>query len=458
MIVRNAAANAAGVVVPALVAIAATPMLIRVLGSAVYGMLSLQLAVLILFGVNDFGISRAIVLVAVGEGGFASPAQRAATVEAGLQLSMTLGTVLLAASFLVIGTARAIVPSSSDIVISSLLTVASASLSLLTLPLRASMEVEERFVLLNVWRTVATALLFLAPLGAALIQPTLTATAIGLLLSRILVLGGYLRVARAVDVRHLLDGFPAFLERLRHRQIGPLHRLLLRRGGWLGLAGLISTFIGYSDRFVLGAIGTAADVGHYVVASELVTKLWLIVGALTIAATPRLAAAWERPESNDFGRLFPRYYWAVAGIAVMSHAFLIGVGDAFLKLWLGHAGYAPIIAQVMKILSIGISLNCMSQTNATLVNIARRERSGATVQMIFLPVTIGLLAAGVWLAGPVGAAWALTLRLVIDAFVFRYVVHRQVGAAGRHGVRTWQLGAMLVLLLAIYFADRWLRW
>gem|GEM_PF-6409374 len=457
IIVRNTIANALGVIVPAAVAIAATPLLVQALGTAEYGILSIQMAILVMLGVNDFGISRAIVLVSIGEGGFHSPANRIATAEAGLQLSVSLAIAIIVFGMLGCALTFAIVPSQPDVVASTLLTVLSAGISIVTLPLRASMEVEERFVILNIWRSVATSLLFGAPLLAALITPTLTAAAIGLLLSRIIVLAGYAVFAENRPIRAVGGAYGEFVAGLRRRHVGGVHKTLIRRGLWLGIAGLASTFIGYSDRFVLSVFTRATDVGHYVIASELVTKLWLVVGALTIAATPRLAAAWESGDPDSFDAFFRRFAGAIAATALASHLFLVTAGDFLLRKWLG-SGFAPVITQIVHILSIGISLNCVSQANFTLVNIGRRERSAAAVQFVYLPITVVSLAVGIRLAGPVGAAWAFTARLVLDAFVIRWLVHKQIGDTDRHGVRSWQLGVLLGLLIAIYFVgELWPR-
>ncbi len=451
-ITRNAIANAAGVVLPAVVAIAATPLLIHALGTARYGILSLQLAALVLLGVNDFGISRAIVLVAVGRGGFGAADIRQATTEAGLHLSISLALVMALVGVGAILTAFIFVGDQNDLLISSLLTVISAALSLVTLPLRANMEVEERFFILNIWRTIATSLLFVAPLAAILVVPSLTSAAIGLLISRLVVLSGFMFVSRQRPLAQIASSYMTFIEELWRRRLSDIHMTLIRRGAWLGLGGLLSTFIGYSDRFVLASLASATAVGHYVVASELTTKLWLIVGALSIAATPRLAAAWKDDGHSQFNRFFAGFAGAIATIALASHIFLIVLGEKLLQLWLGTA-YAPIIYEIVKILSIGISLNCLAQANYILLVIGRRERSGAILQLVSLPITILALSIGAWKAGAVGAAWAFTIRLAIDAFVVRWIVNHQIDLGGRHGVRAWLLALFGLVLIAIYFAD-----
>src|SRR5690606_33615505 len=69
-----------------------------------------------------------------------------------------------------------------------------------------------------------------------------------------------------------------------------LRRLFLHKAGWLGLTNVLSMLTAYLDRFVLGFFGSAVAVGQYVIAQEVVTKLWIAIGAVTSAATPRLAS------------------------------------------------------------------------------------------------------------------------------------------------------------------------
>ena len=50
-------------------------------------------------------------------------------------------------------------------------------------------------------------------------------------------------------------------------------------GGWITVSNVISPFMGYVDRFLIGAIISSAAITYYVTPNDMVTKLWIIPGA-----------------------------------------------------------------------------------------------------------------------------------------------------------------------------------
>lgn len=451
---RNAIFNLAGVVLPAVVALLCTPPLLKAIGPTLFGMASIQLAVLVLVSVNDFGISRAVVLVAIERGGFHATGQRLAAVRAGIELVMLIALLVLAISVLgYLGGIAVGMGAHDDRLLSWLLVGVAAAISLPTLPLRARLEIEERFGILNLLRSFGSSLLFAAPLLAAWIHPSLTAIGIAHVLSRLLLLLLFAAVSGFGMLGGMQHAIPRIVAARKHlAQSLPMHAALIRRGGWLGLAGFTSMIIGYADRFVLGIVLGAVSVANYAVASELATKVWLVVGAFTAAATPRIAGGMARTldgvtaeENTQWKTHFRLLALAVTATALFSHGVFSFGGKPLLSLWLGKA-FHPEMTTLLAILSFGIAVNCISQLNYLLLVVKGGERAAAKLQFIVLPVTIVTSAITARFWGPAGVAAAFSLRLIADAMVIRYLLDRRVADIG---ISYRQIILMTLLCLAM---------
>lgn len=421
----NSAFNLMGVVIPAIVAVVATPLLLGSLGVDRFGIFSIQLAILVLLGTNDFGVSRAIVLLAIQRGGFDQEKQRLETVQAGLHLAIAFGMLILVAGIVILAAANFFHPLDTETLVSTFLVMPSATLSLVTLPLRASMEIKEEFLIINILRTVATSLLFLAPLLALSIHPTLVSAGFGLLVSRIFILFCF-----AVTVERKLwagfaSSFSVSVKTAMTSHFPDPHLGLLKKAGWLGSAGLISMIMTYSDRFLISMILGAAATGIYAVASELTTKLWLVIGAITVAATPRIASDWQRDEFMQVKKTLVLLSAVICLFTFSAHALLIYDTDRIFSLWLGNK-FDTRMAEIAQILSIGISISCFNQVAYLLLIIAKKERECTYLQLFNFPVSLLLCIIFTKYFGIIGAAWAFTLRLMVDAIVVQVLHYRLI--------------------------------
>lgn len=424
--------NLLGVALPALIAIVSIPPLLEALGPADFGLLSIQLGVLVLVGVNDFGVSRAVVLVAIDRGGFQNVAERIAVVGAGLSLILPASALLLFAGLaLLIGADILANGAHAANLISWSLVLASSALALPTLPLRASMEVAERFGALNLLRSMAASLLFLAPLIAVQFAPTLIAATAGLVISRIVVLVAFALDAGTPVRRSVKEALDDLRRDARERRLAPLQAELVRRGGWLGAAGTASTLLTYVERFALGLVLGAAAVANFVIAAELATKLWLIVGAFLAAATPRIASGWSGRVGGSFRGDFRLLAVSVLFVALAFHGAILFGGDTILRFWLTDQ-YDPAMSELLRILSIGVTMSCLSQVNYLLLVISGRERVAAFLSMFWLAPSVIVSLAAAHAFGAPGVAWTFAFRHLADVFLVKLLVAR----AGEPGLQS----------------------
>jgi O-antigen/teichoic acid export membrane protein len=446
---QNSLLNISGVLIPASIAIVSTPILLRNLGPEAFGVFSLQLAVLILIGVNDFGVSRAVTLEAVARGGFSAPERLSRVVWAGIHIVTAIALLVVVASTVALFVSWLSFPLSLDHKISWGLLGPAAAISLVTLPLRAALEVQERFATANLLRIIGSSLLFAAPAMASFIEANTATTSLAMLFSRFA-----LSVLAIISTRRIMaQSKPAHFLRIVFGFFAgnstELHTTLLRRGGWLGSAGIASTLISYVDRFALGIFTAAVFVSHYVVASELVTKIWLVTGALTAAMTPRIAHYWNVKDEGGFSSLIFALLISHLTISLVSHICFVFFGDTIMRAWLGEQ-YDPSMAAFLAILSIGIAVNGISLSNYLTLVLCGRERELAGLQFIALPVTAiaSFIAVKYW--GAIGVAWVFTCRLIVDVFIVRALLRRTDWPGGGVGASFAGIALWVFLMGAIY--------
>lgn len=446
--IRDPLANGLGIVAPATAAVALTPFLLGRMGSEMFGLFAIQLAALTILSVNDFGISRAIVLVGIARAGSSNRVMRVRTALAGLHLVATLAVLIAAVGGMALIVMVLVAP--ADLIVSSLLVLASGLISLVILPLRASMEVERRFVVLNLLRGAGSAALFVGPAAALSVDTSLTACALAWLVTRLLLLAGFV-VASGIPVWRATGRHGArYLAGLRTLRLPELHSELVRRGSWLGLAGMLSLILGYIDRFVTGFIAGPAAVASYTVASELASKVWLVIGAFTNAETPRIASHWDA-SARRFDRGALRFITAIAFIiSAGTAASVLVASDWVLQVWLGD-NVQPDMAPILRLLALGVAMNCLTQVNFLVLMIGGGERAGATLMAWMLPLTAIATVVAVKLYGPIGAAAVFALRLFVDSMAIRRLVIIRIGT--HDGLSTGVLVSWGLLLFAGWAAQ-----
>jgi O-antigen/teichoic acid export membrane protein len=438
---RNIASNIVGTILPALAALVAVPSLLERLGIEGFGVFSMQVAALFFFGLADFGISRAIVLLSFdppfsGQDGWRGP------YAIGMRY-----TAMLAAAVIALGAVATAVLwhwqptriAPQDLAWSTGLVFVSAAVMLLTQPPRAVLEAQQRFFLANLIRGPSAAAIFLAPLAAFAIETSLTSAGLAILLTRVLSALAYLAAC----------GSPWPHEAAAPAPAPELRSAFLRKAGWLGLTNLVSMLIGYADRFVLALFTSAAAVGQYVIAQEVVTKLWIASGAVISAGMPRLAA--QRSELNSdalrgTGRHLRAAMWA---LGVAPAAILILFAEPLLRLWL-RGSFDPAAVLPLQIMAIGVGVNNLTQINFALLQVHGGEQRGALLQVFHL-VFLGLaLAVLVPAFGISGAALAFSSRLLLDALLVRLLLRSTSREAEGAGVGLGMQLACAALLIGLF--------
>ncbi len=219
-----------------------------------------------------------------------------------------------------------------------------------------------------------------------------------------------------------------------------LLRELFSYGGWISVSNLLAPILTTVDRMVIGSVLSVEAVAFYSVPFNLVTRVSIIPGALTTSLFPKFA----RKDSNDGGKMASEAVIALA--AIMTPLIVSGILalPTFMRLWVG-AAFAAHAAPVGVIFLLGLWFNGLANVPYGLLQANNRPDLTAKFHAVELLPFLSIVWFGVSYFGLTGAAWAWTIRVIIDAVLLFY-------AAGqlRHWLKV--VPCIVILVVAPFFA------
>jgi O-antigen/teichoic acid export membrane protein len=270
--------------------------------------------------------------------------------------------------------------------------------------LRSALEATQRFDLVSLIRTPATAATFVVPAALVPFGVGLVGIVSTLGVTRVLA-----SLASMIALRRTIPGFRWSLA----RTAVPL-RDLLRYGGWVAVSNAVNPVLMYLDRFLLGSLAGVAAVGYYAPPYEAVTRLLIIPGGLTTALFPRFSVLLAHGKTQEARTLMRKSLAALALLFLLAATVLVIFAAPLLELWLG-APFARQGAMAMRILGVAVFVNALAHVPNIWLYAAGRPDLPAKFQLLELPpyvLTTWVLVAK-W--GVTGAAGAWSLRVGFDA-------------------------------------------
>lgn len=410
-LIRHTVFNLIGLGAPLLVAVGTIPVLIHALGPGRFGLLTLIWAVVSYFGLFDLGLGRALtqqlaVVFARHEHKKVGPLVATATVLMAA-LGVLAGVLMAAGASWGVGLIHD-VPDRQEAVAAVYAMALAMPFIVLTSGFRGILEARHAFGIVNLIRLPMGLFTFLGPLAVVLYgggQPRLDYIAWVLVAGRLIACGVHAYYAWRVLPR----------ERSALIWQAGLLKPLCISGGWLTVSNIISPFMGYVDRFVIGAIVSASAVAYYATPHELATKLWIVPGALTAVLFPAFAAQMARRDEQTWALFKKAVYWLFLALLPVTVTLTLFARE-LLALWISPE-FADHSAVLLQVFAIGILINCLAHVPFTLIQSAGAPRLTALAHLIELPF---FLAALWWLTsthGALGAAIAWLLRMVVDTLL-----------------------------------------
>ncbi|MBR0657819.1 flippase [Neoroseomonas oryzicola] len=408
--------NALGRAVPLMVALVLTPMLVHLLGTERWGLFTLALAMVGIFGVFDLGLGMALtraVSERIGEGRLSdTPSLIGATIYGLLGLSAVMAAIAWTLMPLLVGRVLLVPESLQAEAISAFRVLAlAAPLVVLNAALWGVLAAWQRFRVANLVNMPVSIFYALGPVIALLIWDSLAAAIVSVVLVRLASGLAYAALAWK-DVPGLGLNRPRF----------GLLRPLLRQGGWMSLSGALTQVLLYADRFLIGSLIGLTAVAFYATPLDLVMRMWILPVAVAQTLLPAIASAY-RTAPEQTALLLRRGALMVAGLALPACLGIVALAWTLLWLWLGTT-FADGSGMVLRILGAGIFFSCVAFVPGTFLDAIGRPNVTATFSLaqaaVFLPLGAGLLL----LMGIEGAAIAWALRAATDCFGrFMLVAH-----------------------------------
>jgi O-antigen/teichoic acid export membrane protein len=443
LLARNAVWNLMGNGAPMVVAVFCIPVLIRGLGKDRFGVLAMAWALIGYASLFDLGLGRALTQLVAKKLGAGEERQVPSLVWTSLLLMLILGlagtvVIVLASPWLVHRVLNVPAALQAETLQSFYLLGLSIPVVINTAGLRGLLEAYQRFGLINALRIPMGVFSFAGPLLALPFSRSLVPVVA-------ILLGGRL-IAWAAHLLLCLRVLPELRKRIAWERaaVGPL----LRFGGWMTVSNIVGPLMVTLDRFVVGARLSVTAVAYYATPFELITKFWLIPGALVGVMFPAFSTGFVRDRDRTaslYGRSVKYLLLTLLSIILL----IVVLAQDGLKLWLGPE-FAKNSFRVLQWLAIGVFINSLAQVPFAFLQGVGRPDLTAKLHLAELPLYLILLWWLIGTRGIEGAAIAWVARVTVDTLILFGLARRLLPGSGPIRLRTAFLpcGALLILALA----------
>lgn len=402
-IIKNSIWNVAGYIVPAIITIPALGLLGRVLGAEMFGVFTLALAIVGYASIFDVGLTRAVIReISIFRDELEEKKKIISTASVLVIIMGIIAALIIYACSDAITNLLKISPALHIHVVNSLKILAlSIPLFLITQIWLAILEGEERFGILNVYKSITGSLLSLLPVVFIYIKPELEYAIAGLVISRLFCL----IIAFFLCKRIVIEAKLSFS--------GPTLKRLLMFGGWITVSNIISPLMAYFDRFIVSNQLGAAVVAFYTAPSEAVARLGIIPGAFARAIFPRLSASKSAHDRKRNKKLV-----TILLLLITLPILLVGIvaGNWLMVLWMGPA-FAGMSATVLSVLLVGFVFNSLAQVPFASIQSRGYARITAYIHLFELVPYLIMLFYLIKGYGILGAAYAWTIRMAVDCIL-----------------------------------------
>ncbi|MGV2909813.1 flippase [Achromobacter sp. AGC25] len=406
-LVRHSLYNLMGLGLPLVVAVFSIPVLIKELGDARFGLLTLIWAVVSYLSLFDLGLGRALTqqlaVMLAGKERHRVGALVVTAITVIAIFGVVAGVLMAALGPWGLGFIQSI-PDRQEAINAIWIMALAMPTVVLTSGFRGILEARHAFAIVNIIRLPMGLLTFLGPLAVVMYgTPRLDVITVVLAGGRVVTC-----VLHAWYARRVL---PDDAGRLHFDRT--LIRPLCSSGGWMTVSNVVSPLMSYADRFIVGAVLSSAAVAYYVTPQELITKLSILPNALTAVLFPTLAAQIARRDEAAISLIRKAVVWIFLALLPVTAAIAI-FSKELLVLWVGEA-FASQSYVLLQIFSAGMFITCIAQIPFTVIQGAGRSHLTAVIHVIEAPLFLISL---VFLSrhyGLTGAAIAWFLRVAIDA-------------------------------------------
>lgn len=408
--------NVAGRLGPLVIAVAATPFLLGALGVTRFGIFTLALSLIGMFGIFDFGFGRALTRIIATRIAAGEEHLAASSVITGIALLTTLGAIgggvmALLANAYTVNMLELSPALRQEVLVALYILCASAPLVVVNAALWGVLSAFQRFASANLVNLPIMALYYLGPLLALAISNSLAAVMAVLVGCRLVMTFFYWRIC--------IRAMPS----LREGGISLAAVLpVLRFGGWLTISNMLWPVLLHLDRFIIAATLSAAAAAWYATPFDLIVRFSIIPIAIMQTAFPAMTTSYQAAPAKA-ARLFRFSTTAIMVILLPAALVVVCYAHPLLRIWLGTE-FADHAAGVLVLLGVGVVFMCADTVPVAYLDGIGRPDLNALLDAGILVLYVPALFVMIHVLGIEGAALAWMLR-VIAAYAAR------VGMAAR---------------------------
>ncbi|MGU3415455.1 flippase [Enterobacteriaceae bacterium C34A] len=411
-LIKNSFYNLAGFAIPTLIAVPALGFLARTLGVESFGIFTLAFAIVGYASIFDAGLSRAVIREISIYRDDREEQQRIIATAGIVVLALGIvAAVMLLLSVPHLDSLLKISPDMSYEVSRSFTMLAYIiPVYLLNQVWLAWLEGHERFININVQRSISNSAIAGFPAVCCFIQPSLTSAIVGLIIGRI-----FSFLITCVICREII-----FSSGVKYCKV--TFNRLIRFGGWITVSNIISPLMVYFDRFVVSHLLGAGKIAYYTAPSEGVGRLLNIPAALARALFPKLSYAQTVEERKKLEKQ-SLILMSIACIPVVVITMLFS--RQLMTLWMGE-DLGMHSASILQVLIVGFYFNAIAQIPYSLIQAAGKAKLTAFIHICeIIPYLIVMYLLTIHY-GLLGTAISWTGRVMIDALLLRIVSNRLI--------------------------------
>lgn len=406
-LIKNSIWNLLGYILPAIATIISFGVIGRTLGLELFGIFSLILAVIGYSSIFDLGLTRSVIReIAIYKN---NHEEKKHIISSSSSIVLILGFLSGVAIFLFKNNILIILnihPNHYHSVLYSLAIVSIIiPIFLLNQIWLSILEGEEKFGILNIYKSFSGAFISLTPAIFLLINPALEYAILGLFISRLFC---------------LITTFFLCKKEILKSGLRPNKRTIKRLfffGSWITMSNIVSPIMAYFDRFIISNKLGASSVALYAAPAEIISKLSMFPGAFSRAIYPYLSSN-RKTEEKKHAKKTITYILCVFNIPIVIIFSLFS--QDILKIWLGNS-FGSISADVLQILLLGYFFNSLAQIPFSSLQSLGLAKITALVHLIELVPYVILLFSLLKNMGVIGAAYAWSIRMLIDYMILLYL-------------------------------------
>ena len=428
-----------GGAVPILAGLALVPLTLRLVGLEAFAWISISWLLLGNTSWVDLGLGRALVQRLAARSREGDEHDQECLLGTALSVQTGLGALIVAA---VVGSSFALTSIDPAEAVLVLCVAAGLLPALWANTLRSALEARLEFALAARVRVPVSLALLVWPCALGAFGAPLWGTLLGL---------GGVKGLSAIGYSSLLAKHCDLRARMRFSKSDA--RELLTFGGWSSVSSIAGPVMAYAERGLLAALGSGALLGLYSAVLEVLQRAKIVPASMASVLFPALSGSLEEGNKAHTQHLLRQSLFAMNLLVWPSLAvFWIGA-DSLLVLLLGEH-LSPDAVRASRWLALAVALNAIAHLPYSVVYAAGRPELKARLDLVELPLYLGLSALLIIHYGLLGAAWAKAVVSLGDLAALTVLARRELGSA--LDAPAWSVQIRFALVAALASAAAWL--